>query len=208
MTSATLKIFTRAHRRHHGLTHIVRKGGSTTGGAVPIQNRYPITDASQHEASFFPYYYALTLFVLTEAPLFISLQWMFPGAPILLGGITALLISYVLYEILHAIEHLSYETWWKKKVEHPVFGKLWTSIYGFHQMHHVNTGCNEAISGFFGLPLADWLFGTYKQPHELPLPDRLATEEDFRASRPMWLIRWLDVKAENRERAVVARQRV
>ena len=69
-------------------------------------------------------------------------------------------------------------------------------------MHHANISCNEAISGFFGLPLADWILGTYHQPKELLLEGRLATAKDFAVPAPPPLVRWLDGWARSRESGV------
>jgi hemolysin III len=103
-----------------------------------------------------------------------------------------------LYEILHAIEHLPYE-WWKHATEHPRLGFMWRQLYGFHHMHHANISCNEAISGFFGLPIADWVLRTYHQPKELLLEGRVATAKDFAVPPPPGFVRWLDAWARKRE---------
>jgi hemolysin III len=66
-------------------------------------------------------------------------------------------------------------------------------------MHHANILCNEAISGFFGLPIADWVLGTYHQPKELLLEGRVATAKDFSVPQPPLLVRWLDGWATRRE---------
>ena len=117
-----------------------------------------------------------------------------PHAPILLGSFGAMTFSYCLYELLHALEHVRYPAFWKQFVESPRFGGLGKKVYGFHMFHHANVYCNMAISGVFGLPLFDWLFGTYKQPRELLLDGTLASEEDLSAPEPCWLIRWLDAR--------------
>lgn len=184
------------HRNHHGLTPI-RLQPVTEGSDRYVLNRYPITEPTQHEDSAFPIY-ALAGFWALFTPLLIGLQLLMPNAPILLGGYTAIAWSMALYEILHAIEHQPYE-WWKQATEHPRFGGLWRKIYGFHHMHHANIQCNEAISGFFGLPVADWVFGTYHQPKELLLEGRLATARDFAISPPPRVVRWIDGWARKRE---------
>jgi len=118
-----------------------------------------------------------------------------------MGGYAAITWSMCLYEILHAIEHRPYE-WWKQATEHPRFGAFWRKLYGFHHMHHANISCNEAISGFFSLPIADWAFGTYHQPKDLLLEGRVATAKDFAVPPPLPFVRWLDAWARKREARV------
>jgi hemolysin III len=196
VTSPILEHFAHAHRHHHGLTPI-RLQPVAEGSDRYVLNRYPITEEEQHEDSAFPWY-ALLAFWAFFTPLLALLQWLLPGLPVLLAGYTAITWSMSLYEILHAVEHQPYE-WWKHATEHPRFGFVWRQLYGFHHMHHANTSCNEAISGFFGLPVADWAFGTYHQPRELLLEGRVATAKDFAVSPPPGLVRWLDGWARKRE---------
>ena len=97
----------------------------------------------------------------------------------------------------------------------PVIGLRYFNVYGprethkgrmasvgFHHFHHANVGANEAISGFFGLPVADWLFGTYHQPKELLLQGRMATAKDFAVKPPPAWVRALDEWARKRESAL------
>jgi hemolysin III len=191
-----LALFARAHRNHHGLTSI-RLQPVAAGSDRYVLNEYPITEEEQFKDSAFPPW-AYLGFVAWFAPLLIGLQWLFPTVPFLLGGLLAITWSMSLYEILHAIEHLPYE-WWKRATEHQRFGGMWRKIYGFHHMHHANISCNEAISGFFGLPIADWVMGTYHQPKELLLEGRVATAKDFAVPRPPRLVQWLDGWARRRE---------
>jgi len=188
--------FATDHRRHHSLTAIKLRPSETGPGRI-ILNEYPIVEPEQHDASSFPWY-ALIGFWGVFTPLLVGLQFLLPGAPILLGGYLAIWWSLSGYEIFHAVEHLPYE-WWKRHTDHPRFGPLWTSVYGFHHMHHANVGCNEAISGFFGLPVADWVFGTYYQPRELLLDGRKATAKDFHLPTPRSFVKTLDHWARQRE---------
>jgi hemolysin III len=196
IVTGPLARFANAHRNHHGLTSI-RLQPVQTGSDRYVLNEYPITEAEQYPDSAFPPY-AYIAFTAIFSPLLIGLQFLFPTLPMMLGGLIAITFSMSLYEILHAIEHLPYE-WWKKATEHPRFGKMWSKIYGFHHMHHANVSCNEAISGFFGLPVPDWVFGTYHQPKELLLEGRVATAKDFAVPRPPKLVQWLDGWARKRE---------
>lgn len=192
-----LKAPTEKHRKHHGLTY-VRLGGVVAGNARLVRNAYPITEPKQYESAKFPHY-VLPLFYAVFTPLFVFLDWLFPNVPFVLSGYAAVTWSYAFYEIFHVVEHLPYENFWKKRIEHPRFGKMWTKIYGFHQMHHANPSVNEAIGGFFGFPLADIVLRTYKQPRELLLHGALATKEDFRAPVPRALIVWLDRVTKEKE---------
>jgi hemolysin III len=196
ITAPWLEYFARGHRSHHGLTPIKLQAASE-GSDRYVLNRYPITDAEQYPDSAFPVY-ALVAFWALFSPLLIGLQFLLPHLPILVGGYTAITWSMCLYEVLHAVEHQPYE-WWKHATEHPRFGPLWRQLYGFHHMHHANILCNEAISGFFGLPVADWAFRTYHQPKELLLEGRVATARDFAVPPPPRVVRWLDGWARKRE---------
>jgi hemolysin III len=199
ITARWLEYFARGHRSHHGLTPIKLQQASE-GSDRYVLNRYPITDEEQYQDSAFPVY-ALLAFWALFSPLLIGLQLLWPQLPMLVGGYTAITWSMCLYEILHAIEHQPYE-WWKHATEHPRFGYVWRQLYGFHHMHHANISCNEAISGFFGLPIADWALGTYHQPKELLLEGRVATARDFAVPAPPAFVRWLDGWARKRESAL------
>ena len=183
-------------RSHHGLTSI-RLQPVTAGSDRYVLNRYPITEEAQNVDAAFPVY-AIVAFWALFTPLLIVVQLLLPRAPILMAGYAAITWSMCLYEILHAIEHWPYE-WWKRATEHPRLGGVWRRIYGFHHMHHANISCNEAISGFFSLPIADWMFGTYHQPKALLLEGRVATATDFAVPPPPGWVRWLDAWARKRE---------
>lgn len=196
VTSPYLLWFARGHRSHHGLTPI-RLQAVSAGSDRYILNRYPITEEEQNVDAAFPIY-AIVAFWALFTPLLVVVQLLLPRAPVLMGGYAAITWSMCLYEILHAIEHRPYE-WWKHATEHPRFGAFWRKLYGFHHMHHANISCNEAISGFFSLPVADWVFGTYHQPKELLLEGRVATAKDFAIPPPPRWVRWLDNWARKRE---------
>ena len=197
-----LEMFSRAHRNHHGLTPI-KLQPVTQGSERYVLNRYPITDEDQHEDSAFPPW-ALAAFWGIFTPLLIVVQLVIPSAPILLGGYLAIAFSMALYEVLHAHEHFPYE-WWKQATEHPSMGPFWQKVYGFHHFHHANVSANEGISGFFGLPLADWLFGTYHQPKDLLLEGRVASARDFAVPPPPGWVKALDNWARKREAELVRR---
>jgi len=200
VTQPWLSRFARGHRNHHGLTPIKLQA---VGRDRYVLNRYPIVEEDQFEDSAFPVY-SLIAFSAIFTPLILGLQFMFPTMPFIIAGYAAITWSMSLYEVLHAIEHRPYE-WWKHATEHPRFGLIWRKIYGFHHMHHANVSCNEAISGFFGLPIADWAFGTYHQPKDLLLEGRVATAKDFAVRpAPRW-VRYLDGWARKREATIIHR---
>lgn len=201
MPMAFVKSFAINHRNHHALTRIALLPAPESVNRVVI-NRYPIVEKEQHRYATFPWW-ALLGFWAFFTPLIVLLQLLFPHMPFLLGGYMAVAWSMMCYEIFHAIEHRPYE-WWKNATEHPRFGPLWRRIYGFHHMHHANIRCNEAIGGFFGLPVADWAFKTYHQPKELLLSGRVATVEQFTIRAPWRIVQLLDRWVRGQE-AVLAR---
>ncbi|HEX2101938.1 MAG TPA: hemolysin III family protein, partial [Candidatus Synoicihabitans sp.] len=183
----------RQHTRHHALTRIARKAGRDGRGILFIENKFPIAEPEQGEASFFPWY-SLATFAVVLTPLLILLQWLFPSLPWFLSGYAALALSLTLYEVLHAINHWPFEKW-QPLIEHPRFGWFWRPAYAFHLRHHAVTDCNESISGFFGLPIADWVFGTCVIPKTVYADGEEWSAEKFRSPRPRSVIRWLDRRA-------------
>jgi hemolysin III len=180
----------RQHTLHHALTRIGRKPSREGRGILFIENKFPITEPAQGEASFFPWY-ALSVFALLLVPLFALLQWLLPSFPWFLCGFAALSVSLGLYELLHAINHWPFEKW-APLIEHPMWGRFWQPAYAFHLRHHAVTDCNESISGFYGLPLADWVFGTCVIPQTIYTDGEEWTPDKFRSPRPFVLIRKLD----------------
>jgi len=61
-------------------------------------------------------------------------------------------------------------------------------------VHHANYKCNLNVVGFFGIPLTDLAFGTYKRPDPLLVDGAAATKADARRlmPAPRWPISWLD----------------
>lgn len=184
-----LSYFYRSHTHHHSLTRVTMKRGEGT-----VENYYPILEEHQHESSFFPWY-SLLVFSGLATPVFVMAKWFFPEWPILLGGYCGVTLSMCLYETLHAIEHKSLD-WWKPRIDHPRFGRVWRLLYGFHLMHHASIKSNESISGFFGIPLPDFLFGTYGKPDSLYEHGTRGISRDFVTPRPVFFVRWLDRFAE------------
>lgn len=187
--------FYKQHTLHHNLTRIGRR--RTPGGhEVPyVENIYPITQPHQTEASFFPWF-TLAIFGLIQAPVFTLLQWLAPSFPWFVSGYAALATSLVLYEVFHAIEHWSFEKW-AVLIEHPRAGWFWRKVYSFHLRHHAVIDCNEAISGFFTLPVADLVFGTWIFPKSLYTDGGEWEASEFTSPRPCRLIRWCDTASDN-----------
>jgi len=186
-----LSYFYRQHTHHHSLTRITRR--RTPGGLEVnfVENFYPIVEKEQKEASFFPWYTFL-IFAACLTPMFVLLQWLVPSLPWFLGGYGALASSLLIYELFHAIEHWSFEKW-GPLIDHPRWGGLWRKVYSFHLRHHAVIDCNEAISGFFTLPVADWVFGTCIIPGVLYQHGQtVAEEKEFLSPHPVAPIRWLD----------------
>lgn len=189
------------HTLHHALTRIGRKPGGAGRELVLIENKFPMTEPEQGEASFFPWY-ALAAFALLLSPFLALLQWLLPAYPWFLTGIAALTVSLTLYEVFHAINHWPLEAW-DPLITHPRWSWFWRPIYSFHLRHHAVIDCNESVSGFFGLPLADWVFGTCVIPRSIYAADAEWRAAEFRRPVPRWPIRALDAWADR----VVRRRR-
>ncbi len=193
--------FYKQHTRHHALTHvIVRKitVGGAEGGMFVVENRFPIVDDEQHEASFFPWY-SFPAFALLASILFTLVVWRFPWIPLFNQGSLAIACSLFLYEVLHAIQHWAPERW-IPLLYHPTFGRAWRVVYSYHLGHHANIRCNESISGVLGFPLWDVIFGTLRLTPSLFKNGERATEAEIRyriPPRPRF-IGWLDMLAERR----------
>ncbi|HEX9783305.1 MAG TPA: hemolysin III family protein [Opitutaceae bacterium] len=191
----------RQHNLQHALTRITCRKSRDGRGILFIENKFPIVEPEQGEASFFPWY-SLAVFAVILSPLLALLQWLFPTFPWFIAGFAALAVSLSLYEILHAINHWPFEKW-EPLIQHPRWGGFWRPAYAFHLRHHAVTDCNESISGFFGLPLADWTFGTCVIPQTIYAEGEEWTPEKFRHPQPRWLIRRCDSWAQR----VVQRRR-
>lgn len=196
-----LSRFYRQHTRHHALTRISRRRGRAGQSILVIENKFPIVEPEQGEASFFPWY-SLLVFAFLLTPLLAGLHALLPSFPWFAAGYLALASSLALYEILHSINHWPFETW-APLLQHPVWGRFWRPVYGFHLRHHAVIDCNESISGFFGLPVADWVFGTCVIPQTLFADGEEDAPGKFAPPAPCALIRRMDEWAVN----VVQRRR-
>jgi hemolysin III len=190
-----LSRFYRQHTLHHNLTRIGRR--RTPGGKeVPyVENLYPITEPHQKEASFFPWF-TLVVFGCIMTPVLALLQWLVPSLPWFLAGYAAIAVSLVFYEVFHAIEHWSFEQW-AVLIEHPRWGWFWRKVYSFHLRHHAVIDCNEAISGFFTVPVADFTFSTWIFPKSLYTDGGEWESSEFTSPRPCRFIRWCDEASNN-----------
>ena len=177
-----------SHLAHHKLTSISFNEAENT-----VRSAYPISDVEHDDQATFPPW-ALVPFFAGFTPFFAPIAFSFPQLPILVGGYAAIAIAHFLYEVIHVVHHKPYDAWWKRKLNCRTFGRLWRTVYGFHQAHHANHKCNLNVAGFFGIPLADLVFGTYKQPDELLLDGAPATKQAARrlTPQPRWPISWLD----------------
>lgn len=202
--------FSRGHRNHHALTAIQLRPNEAGPGRI-VLNKYPITSPEQFEDAAFPVYALIVFWAIFTVP-FVILQLLLPQAPIFIGGYAAVAWSLSGYEIFHAVEHYPYE-WWKRAVEtapnasgwKKFQARIWKKIYAFHHFHHANISTNEAISGFFGLPVADWVFRTYNQPQDLLLHGRIATAKEFAIQPPWPFVAWLDRWAKRQEAKILHR---
>jgi hypothetical protein len=185
-----------SHLAHHKLTAI--RFDEATGR---VCSAYPISDAAHDDQATFPPW-ALWPFFAFFTPFFAPVAFSFPGVPILIGGYAAIAVAPFLYEVLHVIHHQPHHPWWTRRLRRPFTGAVWRRVYGFHQAHHANYRCNLNVAGFFGLPLADLLFGTYRQPDVLLLDGSPVTKAVARAltPEPRWPIAWLDRVAFKRRR--------
>ena len=181
-----LAYFYKQHTHHHALTS-VRPPRMEKG----VHNEFPILEEHQHEASFFPWY-SLLVFAGLATPIFAVVHYFLPQTPIFLAGYAALTWSLVLYEILHAFEHKSVESW-TPLLKHPTYGVFWRMVYGFHLRHHASIHSNESISGWFGIPIPDFVFGTWVNPKTLYEHGRKDVAlVEFEPPKPVWYIRLLD----------------
>ena len=191
-----LRYMTTSHLTHHKLTAIWFDDATKR-----THSKYPICNVAQDDQATFPPWALIPTFA-AFTPFFAPIAFSFPEIPILISGYTALAIALFLYETLHVMHHQPYETWWKTRLNNRIAGRLWRKAYGFHQGHHANYRCNLNVAGFFGIPVADLMFGTYKQPTIVLLDGTLATKEVARSltPQPCWLVAWLDQVSFKRRR--------
>ena len=192
--------FYKKHVRHHQLTSIyIDESGHK------INSAYAIDSIERDVAATFPPW-TLAAFLGGFIPVFLILALFLPGIPIVICGCAALSLSYYLYEVVHVVHHELYEICWERKINSPFFGILWRKIYGFHQAHHANYKCNLHVGGFFGVPVGDFIFGTYKQPRELLLPGIPATKEMIQElhPKPRWPITLFDRISQRRKTRILS----
>lgn len=191
-----LRVIYTSHLAHHKLTSIRFDEVRQT-----VCSSYPIDEVARDDRATFPLWVLLPFFAFFT-PFFASMAFSFPGLPILIGGYTAIAIAHCLYELLHVVHHQPYESWWRPRLESGVLAPVWRRVYGFHQAHHANYRCNLNVAGFFGIPLADLAFGTYKRPRVLLVDGATAGKDVAREliPEPRWPIAWLDRVAFKRRR--------
>lgn len=177
-----------SHLTHHKLTPI-----QFDDATQRVRSGYAITDVEHDDQSTFPPW-ALLAFIGFLTPLFAVVAFSFPKLPILIGGYAAIAIAHFLYETVHAVHHQPYQEFWAPRLAAAGTGPLWRRLYGFHLAHHANYRCNMNVAGFFGLPLGDLVFGTYKQPAPLLIEGVAATKASARdlTPQPRWPISRFD----------------
>ena len=177
-----------SHLRHHKLTSITFD--ERTGR---VRSAYPIADIAHDDQSTFPPW-ALIPFFAFFTPFMAPAAFSFPDVPILLGGYGAIAVAHFFYETIHVVHHQPFEPYWRRRLDQPVLGRVWRRLYGFHLGHHAYYKCNLNVAGFFGIPLADIVFGTYKQPEPLLVDGAEAGRDAARRliASPRWPISWLD----------------
>lgn len=185
-----------SHLAHHKLTSVGFDDSKQT-----VRSAYAIVEEEDDHAATFPPW-ALLVFFAFWTPFFGAIAFSFPRFPILISGYTALAIAHFLYETIHVAHHLPYDPWWKRRIERGLFAPLWRKMYGFHLAHHANYKCNMNLAGFFGMPVADLVFGTYKQPDPLLLDGAPATKALARdlTPSPRWPISLFDSASLKRRR--------
>jgi len=198
-TFRILSYFYKQHTLHHALTRVSYARPAAGQPVIPrlveVKNLYPIEKDPQREASFFPWY-SLAAFAAVVTPFLALLQWLLPSLPIVLGGWLGIAWSITLYELLHAVEHLPQATW-DRLVSQPRTGRFWRKAYAFHLRHHADIRCNESVSGFFGFPLPDLVFGTYINPETLYPHEGEVPTQEFQSQPPRFaFLRWLDKLAD------------
>lgn len=171
------------HEKHHFVWTPISLHVSENKIVKKIESYYLITEEKQLEFLHFRNSIFLIFFAFYALP-FALLQWLFPLLPILLGGWIAIVVYATLYEIMHALEHKN-ETFW---------------ISRFHQYHHLRPGYNMAIVGFFGFPLADFVFGTFKSLSYALRDGMTVNKADLAPPKPCRLIQWLDRWALKRQK--------
>lgn len=189
-----------SHLAHHKLTNIKFPGDH-------VVSAYAIEDEAHDKYATFPPY-ALLGFMAFFTVFFAPAAFSFPDFPLLIGGFIAIAIAHFLYETIHVAHHRPYDPWWKRKIEGPLFGTMWRKLYGFHQAHHANYKCNMNIAGFYGLPLADLVLGTYEQPAVLLIDGAPATKDVAArlTKTPNWPISMMDSALLKRRRRMVREQ--
>ncbi len=170
------------HTLHHSHTDVEIRQSK-------YSNEYPIMQNHQLEASFFPWF-TFILFAIAITPVLLVASFL-TSLPFLVTGYITMLFSIVLYEYFHLLFHYPL-SWWEEKFTHNVTGNLYKRIYAFHLDHHLNPGCNESVSGFFGIPIPDLLFGTYVYSGNLYPNEESASSETHKKPAPIWPIRMLD----------------
>ena len=192
-----LRAFCTSHLRHHKLTSIGFDDATKT-----VRSEYPICDVAHDDKATFPPWGLIPSFA-AFTPFFAPFAFSFPGIPILIGGVRRHCDRPVSVRDGPRRASSAIRCQVEAEIEQSdVRQVVWRAAYGFHQAHHANYRCNLNVAGFFGIPVADLVFGTYKQPDELLLDGAPATKGEARklTPQPRWPVAWLDRVAFKRRR--------
>lgn len=188
---SVLRRLYRQHTLRHALLQTARKPCLEGRGILFIQDKFPILEPANGRASLFRWY-TPAVFAVVLSLLFSLLEWLFPSFPWFFAGFSAVAVSVSLYGMVHTLDHWPLEKW-EPLIEHSRWGRFWRWAYAFRLQHCAVPDCNESVSGFFGLPLGDWVFGTCVFPRIIYADSEEWAPDTFRSPQPRGFIRWLDV---------------
>ena len=182
-----------AHGTHHSLTSVKAPVLSKDPAVlVTVESEFPVEHEHQEESMLFPFY-AVAIFIAVFLIIFaLPAKLIFPGAPVLVSLITAVVLYYSSYELWHAVMHLPYEKFWEPRMTSKRTGRLFRFIYGFHLMHHWRPTANLAVVGLWGFAAWDHLFRTHRRPKHIPLDGASVNFVDATLKKPLWPIALLD----------------
>lgn len=196
--------FKASHEGHHGRTAIVTRDYELGPNRIVLSD-YAMDAHEKFEASAFPKWSLLGFWAFFSIVL-VPLHLLLPNLPILIGGYTAVALSYWMYEVFHSIHHYPDE-WWKTKIEDPKYGEYWRRRYAFHQFHHYLKKTNLGVSCVLGFEWWDHWLGTYHYPQNLLIDRHVVTADDLAYHPPRAFIVRIDDWVNAREARYRAQQR-
>lgn len=188
-----LGIMHQCHDDHHGLTNVKAPvSKKEPEKMVEVQSDYPIEHEHQEESMQFPPFAISVFFLIFVGLIAVPIKWAFPSQPVIISMLICSTFAYAAYEIWHALLHLPYERYWKPAMEHRLWGGIVRHIYGFHLMHHWRPITNQAVVGFWGWAVWDYLFRTHHRPMRMPLNKAQVNYSDAAIPKPRWPVSALD----------------